>query len=155
GARAVPARSSTEFCQMISGFPPRAAFAQVLRAGTARAPVADSTSLALGGFPSDFAAMLKSSLARGLPGIRVLAMATLVTGSETQPSTNALLKYEEPRALSATIYPLTSDRKQPLFEFHRQASRQGDRLNVVREYSYPDGRLAAREHAVYQGDSLI
>ena len=99
--------------------------------------------------------MLKSSSARGLPWICVIALATLVRASETQPNTNSWLKYEEPRALSGTIYPLGSDRKQPLYQFNRQVTRQGDRLDVIREFTYPDGKLAVREKAVYQGDALI
>ena len=28
-------------------------------------------------------------------------------------------------------------------------------LNVLREYNYPDGKLAARERVVYEGDALV
>jgi len=64
-----------------------------------------------------------------------------------EPATNssAVLKYEEPKSLAGTIYAKSSDRKNPLFIFTRAATRSGSTLEVVRNYSYPDGKLAARE----------
>lgn len=63
------------------------------------------------------------------------------------------LKYEEPKYLAGTI--LTPDSKQVLFKFKRVASRAGSRLEVHRDFTYPDGRPAAREEAIYEGDSLV
>jgi hypothetical protein len=85
----------------------------------------------------------------------VLAFAVSMVAA-SGPSTNPPpLKYEEPTNLTATIYALDSNRKEPLFTFTRRATRAGDRLNVLREYRYPDGKIAARETAVYQGATLI
>src|SRR5207248_6145746 len=53
------------------------------------------------------------------------------------------------------IYAKGADRKNPLVTFSRRAMRSGSRLEVTREYHYPDGRLAAREQVHYEGDALI
>jgi hypothetical protein len=42
-----------------------------------------------------------------------------------------------------------------LFIFTRAATRSGSTLEVVRNYSYPDGKLAARERVRYEGDALV
>jgi hypothetical protein len=62
------------------------------------------------------------------------------------------LKYEEPKSLTATIYSL--DRKTVLFKFSRRLTRAGNKLEAIREYAYPDGKLAARERVIYNGDDL-
>ncbi len=71
-------------------------------------------------------------------------------------STNAsepLLKFEEPKFLKASIY--RTDRKELEFRFTRRATRSGSALNVLREYRYPNGKLAVRESVVYEGDDLV
>jgi hypothetical protein len=60
--------------------------------------------------------------------------------------------YEEPKYLTGAIYAPDSDRL--LFKFKRVASRSGSRLEVRREFTYPDGKLAARERVIYEGDAL-
>jgi hypothetical protein len=67
----------------------------------------------------------------------------------------AELRYEQPRYLTGTIYARDSGRGRPLFTFKRVATRSGSTLNVVREYAYPDGRPAARERVVYNGNNLV
>lgn len=61
-------------------------------------------------------------------------------------------KYEEPIRLTATIYSL--DRKTVLFKFSRHSTRTDNQLEVTREYTYPDGQLAARERVLYYGNNL-
>ena len=78
---------------------------------------------------------------------------TLLSAAET--NSPATLKYEEPKSLTGTIYAHDSDRKHPLFIFTRKATRSGSSLNVIRDYSYPDGKLAARERVHYEGDALV
>jgi hypothetical protein len=68
---------------------------------------------------------------------------------------SAALKYEEPKFLAATIYEKDSDREKPLYRFKRKATRVDSRLTVVREFKYPDGKLAARERVIYDGDELV
>jgi hypothetical protein len=63
------------------------------------------------------------------------------------------LKYEYPTALTGTIYDTTGTNV--LFGFKRTATRSGTNLNVLREYTAPDGRLAARETVTYHGDQLV
>jgi len=65
------------------------------------------------------------------------------------------LKYEEPSHLTGAIYSQGSDSRKLLFNFQREATRTGDRLAVQRDYTDPDGRLAARERAVYEGNDLV
>lgn len=63
------------------------------------------------------------------------------------------LKYEDPVSLTGTIYDATGTNV--LFAFNRTATRAGTNLNVRREYTAPDGTLAARETVNYQGDKLV
>lgn len=63
-------------------------------------------------------------------------------------------KYEEPKLLIGTVYSKDSGQRQALFKFKRLATRSGSRVNVLREYTYPDGKPAARERFVYEGDDL-
>jgi len=62
-------------------------------------------------------------------------------------------KYEEPKHLTGTIY--SADRKKVLFKFSRRSVGAGDKLEVFRDYTYPDGRAALKEKVIYQGDSLV
>jgi hypothetical protein len=64
------------------------------------------------------------------------------------------LNYEEPTLLTATIYAKDAGPKKVLYRFKRTATRFGMKVSVVREFSYPDGKPAARERAVYEGDDL-
>jgi len=63
------------------------------------------------------------------------------------------LKYEAPVSLTANICDATGTNL--LFKFKRTATRSGTNLSVLREFTAPDGILAARETVVYQGDKLV
>jgi hypothetical protein len=63
------------------------------------------------------------------------------------------LKYEAPASLAGTIYDAAGTNV--LFKFKRTATRSGTNLNVLREYTGLDGKLAARETVVYRGDQLV
>ena len=65
------------------------------------------------------------------------------------------LKYESPELLTGSIYAQDSGQKQVLFKFKRVAKRSGSTLTVLREYTYPDGKHAAREQVTYHGDNLV
>jgi len=71
------------------------------------------------------------------------------------PSPGRPLEYEEPRFLAAAINGQGSESGKLLFKFEREAVRSGNKLNVQRDYAYPDGKLAARERAVYEGNDLV
>ncbi len=76
-----------------------------------------------------------------------------VLGAEPPKTAGAALRYENPKHLAGAIYaPRT---KQLLFKFKRVANRSGTTLNVERDFTYPDGKLAAREHVLYEDDALI
>jgi hypothetical protein len=62
------------------------------------------------------------------------------------------VKYEEPSYITGSIY--SREGKQLLFKFKRIANRSGSTLKVERDFTYPDGRLAARERVVYEGNEL-
>jgi hypothetical protein len=93
--------------------------------------------------------------------IRIAAI--LIAGWASQPtcsgdSTNTTdkpSKYAEPKLLAGTVYAKDSNRQQALFKFKRVATRSGSQVNVLREYTYPDGKPAARERLVYDGDYLV
>ena len=76
-------------------------------------------------------------------------------GSDIQAPRVEGLKYEQPTNLTGTIYAQGTERQQPLFKLRRQASRIGSTLNVVRDYTYPDGKPAARERVLYEGNQLL
>jgi hypothetical protein len=84
------------------------------------------------------------------------AWASHTTAVADSTHTNgAPLKYEEPKLLTGTIYGKDASRQQVLFKFKRVATRSGSRVNVLREYTYPDGKPAARERVLYDGDDLV
>ncbi|HVV71394.1 MAG TPA: hypothetical protein VHI52_07835 [Verrucomicrobiae bacterium] len=96
-----------------------------------------------------------------LSTLMALAGTIRPSGAEPHPiapppfaATQPALTYENPKHLTAEIYSQDGDRRELLFRFERQASREGKNLIVLREYKYPDGKLAARERFVYQGDAL-
>jgi hypothetical protein len=73
--------------------------------------------------------------------------------AETLESAVPKLRYEEPTHLAGTVYARGSN--QPLFKFERVARRSGATLKVQRNYDYADGKPAARERVVYEGDALV
>ena len=79
----------------------------------------------------------------------------LIRGAEPLPSGLRELRYEEPIYLTAAIYAQGAANQQPLFNFKRVATRSGSTLKVQRDFTYPDGKLAARERVVYEGDALV
>src|SRR5882724_10741842 len=92
-----------------------------------------------------------------MPGIfqrRLTLLLLLVsnTTGDVKSQVTPIFKYEEPKSLTATIYSL--DRKTVLFKFSRRLTRSGNQLEAIREYIYPDGKLAARERVVYNSDDL-
>ena len=64
-------------------------------------------------------------------------------------------RYEQPKLLTGTIYAMNSDQKRVLYKFKRTVSRSGNTVKAVREFFDPEGQLAARESAVYEGDNLV
>ena len=78
--------------------------------------------------------------------------ATVSSGQSTN-ATVPSLKFEEPRFLTAEIY--RADHKELQFRFTRQSTRSGSTVNVLREYTYPNGKVAVRERIVYEGDDLV
>ena len=91
-----------------------------------------------------------------MAAILIAGWANQTTSSGDSTNTNGTpLKYEEPKLLMGTIYAKDSGRQQVLFKFKRLATRSGSRVNVLRQYTYPDGKPAASERIVYDGDDLV
>jgi hypothetical protein len=84
-------------------------------------------------------------------GLLLLALTLFIAG-DVKSETAFPFKYEEPKSLTATIYSL--DRKTVLFKFSRHLTRSGNQLEAIREYIYPNGKVAARERVVYNSDDL-
>lgn len=72
--------------------------------------------------------------------------------SENEPAPH--LAYQYPTFLAGSIYEQRTDGNKLLYRFQRRASRSGDKLNVKRDFTYPDGKLAAQEVAVYRGNEI-
>jgi hypothetical protein len=64
-------------------------------------------------------------------------------------------RYESPKLLTATIYEANSEKKRVQYKFRRTATRTNNTVTAVREFTDPDGKIAARERAVYEGDNLV
>ncbi len=65
------------------------------------------------------------------------------------------LRYEKPALWTGTVYAGKGGSRQVLYKFKRTATRSGNSVKAVREYTYPDGRPAARELTVYEGNNLV
>ena len=97
-------------------------------------------------------AMLLGGLAAGpLPGAE--SPIRLSDGHTQLPGPH--LMYDGPRFLAAVINRQGPGGSTLLFRFQREAVRKGEKLDVRRDYTYPDGKLAARERAVYEGNDLM
>ncbi len=96
---------------------------------------------------------------RRIGGIGLTLLFTVAAQGADQASTGALksgkgiFHYSEPRFLGGAIY--ARDNNRLLFKFKRVVEQSGSTLNVQREFSYPDGRVAVREHVIYDGDTLV
>jgi hypothetical protein len=64
-------------------------------------------------------------------------------------------RYEQPKMRSATIYEVNSNKKRILYKFTRTVTQSGPAVKVLREFTDPDGKLAARERIIYDGDNLV
>ena len=63
--------------------------------------------------------------------------------------------YYEPPVLTGTVYAKAADPKEVLFTFKRTATRSGQTINVLREFTSPDDKIVARERDQYEGDRLV
>jgi hypothetical protein len=86
--------------------------------------------------------------------IMSIALCPPALSAETAIPDNPRLIYEEPTSLTGAIYAREARSEDLLFRFKRVATRSGSTLDVLREYTYPDGKPAAREHVVYEGNAL-
>ena len=68
-------------------------------------------------------------------------------------ATDAPIDYLNPNVFTGTIYSDAS-LKQVLFTFRRTATNSGSEIHVLREFNLPNGRLAVREQAVYEGGQM-
>ena len=90
----------------------------------------------------------------GFTPLFLLALGASQSLSYAQSSPRPL-KYEEPTVLTATIYAKDAGPRKVLYRLKRTATRSGRKVSVVREFTYPDGKPAARERAVYEGDEMV
>lgn len=63
-------------------------------------------------------------------------------------------EFDESGVLTASIFARDTSPPRLLYNFRRTASHSGAQTTVLREYTYPDGKLAAREQLAYDGKSL-
>ena len=62
---------------------------------------------------------------------------------------------DEPLLLTGTIYETSSGTNKILFTFRRTAVRSHNMVQVVRDFLYPNGSLAARESIVFERGELL
>lgn len=96
---------------------------------------------------------MKINRGHSAPWIAQFVIASTVGVCAANPPVSS--RYEQPKARTGTIYEAGSGQKHVLFKYRRTITTSATSLNVVREYTYPDGKIAARETVVYQGDQLI
>jgi hypothetical protein len=60
--------------------------------------------------------------------------------------------YEQPKLLTGKVFE--SGTSNVLYHFKRTGKRDGETVYVLREFTYPDGKLAARERVTYIGGKL-
>ena len=77
------------------------------------------------------------------------------SGGALAPSAGTPLACEGPRFIAAAIYGQGAESNKLLFRFKREARQSGAKLEVQRDYTRPDGKLAARERAVYKGSEPV
>ena len=83
----------------------------------------------------------------------LILIATSHLSLNAQPA--ATIDYFEPSVLTGTVYAKAADPKEVLFTFKRTATRSGQTIHVLREFTSPAGKLAARERVQYEGDRLV
>jgi len=84
-------------------------------------------------------------LSRAFPGCAAPAVAN---------SNGTVLPYEEPKHLIGTILEMSPDPKKVLFKSERTSTHSGSGVQVLCEYTYPDGSSAAHEKMVYEAGKL-
>jgi hypothetical protein len=94
--------------------------------------------------------LLSAPLAVGL-----LLNAVVMTHTARAAESPAASRYEQPDYRTATIYPDNANRKLVLYRFTRTVTQSGPLVSVLREFTAPDGTVAARERIGYQGDQLV
>jgi hypothetical protein len=87
--------------------------------------------------------------ASNLAAIALLCAGTFLRAAETP------VDYEQPNHFTGTIYETASGTNKVLFTFRRTASRSNSTIHVMRDFSYPNGSLAARETAVFEQGRLL
>jgi hypothetical protein len=94
------------------------------------------------------------ALVRLVAAVAAAGLCPAVPGADT--ATNSVdFRPRVTDSATATIYEKGSDQGAVLYKFKRQATRSGSTVNVLREYTYPDGKVALRERVVYAGDELV
>jgi hypothetical protein len=84
-----------------------------------------------------------------------LATALLLPGGMDARAAGAGdVKPAQPDSFTGTLYEMGSGTNKILYTFKRTATRSNGTLRVVRDFSYPNGSLAAQEILVYQSGQL-
>jgi hypothetical protein len=97
-------------------------------------------------------ALERKSMHEALKGI-AMVFAICAWPSSSRPQ-NAAVNYEEPAHLTGNIYPMGGESGKILFKSERRATRSGEKVEVTREFTYPDGVLAVQEHFAYESGRL-
>ncbi len=78
----------------------------------------------------------------------------LAAGSRAWTAEAGNVDYAQPELLTGTVYETASGTNKILYQFTRTAARSNLTVRVTREFSYPNGSLAAREEMVYERGRL-
>lgn len=81
--------------------------------------------------------------------------AVLSCGPRGRAAETAVIDYAQPAVLSGTVYEMASGTNKILYHFKRTATRSNSTVRAVRDFSHPNGSLAAREVMVYEHGRLV
>src|SRR5581483_9501635 len=85
----------------------------------------------------------------------LLFIAPAVRATDTAATVAESTDYSQPSVLTATVYAKNALPTDILYKFRRTATRSNNTVRVLREFSFPDGRTAAREQVVYESGRLV
>ena len=96
--------------------------------------------------------------ARGI-GLLALWLSVVPSSFAAEPAAAAAAAsgydYAQPRLLTGTLYALGSDRKKVLYTFRRTAARDGDTVQIDRQFLSTNGTVAAEEKVRYESNQLV
>ena len=88
-------------------------------------------------------------------GLVLLTSGLVALGSEFTNRPAPPIAHVEPNNLTGKVFGVGAEKSPPLYQYKRSASVSNQTVTVVWDYTYPDGKLAARERVTYDTGGLL